>query len=254
MILYACVNRIYVYMYVSLSLYIYIYMYICIYIYIYIYIYTYRYTYMYMYTYSMNKNARPLLQASWSARPAAFWSRQPGSGAPKRSERAWSRFKSARDLLLFCAGFHMWPTDLMLAQWKLVLMALRRLYLHWMPSEVSSSPADGNLSGSPITVLRRKHVFISDPLRTIQRKHVFISLKFVRYREELHGPCARMPRTNREVWSLLLQFSSLLGPPCLSSATVDLCFGWCQSELTCRPTRYGSAGQTCRVPWCGDCT
>ena len=71
----------------------------------------------------------------------------------------------------------MWPTDLMLAQWKLVLMALRRLYLHWMPSEVSSSPADGNLSGSPITVLRRKHVFISDPLRgssvkirTIQRR------------------------------------------------------------------------------------
>ena len=47
----------------------------------------------------------------------------------------------------------------MLAQWKLVLMALRRLYLHWMPSEVSSSPADGNLSGSPITVLRRKRVF-----------------------------------------------------------------------------------------------
>ena len=71
----------------------------------------------------------------------------------------------------------MWPTDLMLAQWKLVSMALRRLYLHWMPSEVSSSPADGNLSGSPITVLRRKHVFISDPLRgssvkirTIQRR------------------------------------------------------------------------------------
>ena len=71
----------------------------------------------------------------------------------------------------------MWPTDLMLAQWKLVLMALRRLYLHWMPSEVSSSPADSNLSGSPITVLRRKHVFISDPLRgssvkirTIQRR------------------------------------------------------------------------------------
>lgn len=71
----------------------------------------------------------------------------------------------------------MWPTDLMLAQWKLVSMALRRLYLHWMPSEVSSSPADGNLSGSPITVLRRNQVFISDPLRgssvkirTIQRR------------------------------------------------------------------------------------
>ena len=47
-------------------------------------------------------------------------------------------FKSARDLLLSCAGFHTWPTDLMLARRKLVSMALRRLDLHWMPSKLSS--------------------------------------------------------------------------------------------------------------------
>ena len=108
----------------------------------------------------------------------------------------------------------------MLAQWKLVSMALRRLYLHWMPSEVSSSPADGNLSGSPITVLRRKHVFISDPLRgssvkirTIQRRVAWPLRK-----DATH-------KSRGEIITFAVQFLARPSVFELSSATVDLCFG-----------------------------